>query len=73
MEGYTPLPAETRSKIVEDEWTFPADLRLVELEHRLEERHQTDLFLADVAVRIDEQARDRPNARSGIGCDRDCG
>ena len=57
MEGYPPLPAETRSAIVEGKWTFPADLPLVELEDRFAERLRTELNLADVAVRIDEQAR----------------
>ena len=57
MEGYPPLPAETRREIVEGEWAFPADLPLVELEDRLAERLQTEHHLADVAVRIDEQAR----------------
>ncbi|MFC6771072.1 potassium transporter TrkA, partial [Halorubrum pallidum] len=55
MEGYPPLPAETRHEIVEGDWAFPADLPLVELEDRLAERLQTEFDLADVAVRIDEQ------------------
>jgi len=57
MEGYPPLPAETRRAIVEGTWTFPADLPLVELEDRFAERLRTELDLADVAVRIDERAR----------------
>jgi len=57
MEGYPPLPAETRQAIRDGEWTFPADLPLTELESRLAERLQTELDLADAAVRIDEQAR----------------
>jgi hypothetical protein len=56
MEGYPPLPAETRRAIVDGEWTFPADLPLVELEDRFAERLRTELDLADVAVRIDERA-----------------
>ncbi|OYR53328.1 potassium transporter TrkA [Halorubrum sp. Ea1] len=56
MEGYPPLPAETRGAIVDGEWTFPADLPLVELEDRFAERLRTELDLADVAVRIDERA-----------------
>ena len=56
MEGYPPLPAETRRAIVDGEWTFPADLPLVELESRFAERLRTELDLADVAVRIDERA-----------------
>jgi len=57
MEGYPPLPAETRNAIVEGTWTFPADLPLAELEDRFAERLRTELDLADVAVRIDERAR----------------
>ncbi|AZQ15067.1 potassium channel family protein [Halorubrum sp. PV6] len=57
MEGYPPLPAETRQAIRDGEWTFPADLPLTELESRLAERLQTELDLADATVRIDEQAR----------------
>jgi len=57
MEGYPPLPAETRRAIVEGTWTFPADIPLIELEDRLSERLQAELNLADVAVRIDERAR----------------
>jgi len=56
MEGYPPLPAETRRAIAEGEWTFPADLPLVELEDRFAERLRTEFDLADVAVRIDERA-----------------
>jgi len=56
MEGYPPLPAETRRAILDGDWTFPADLPLAELEARFAERLQTELDLADIAVRIDEQA-----------------
>ena len=57
MEGYPPLPAETRRAIAEGTWTFPADLPLVELEDRFTERLRTELDLADVSVRIDERAQ----------------
>ena len=57
MEGYPPLPAETRRAILDDDWTFPAHLPLAELEERFAERLRTELDLADVAVRIDERAR----------------
>jgi hypothetical protein len=67
MEGYPPLPPETRRAVVEGEWTFPADLPLVELEDRLAERLRTELDLADVAVRIDEQARATVAAAPPIG------
>ncbi|MFC7325392.1 potassium channel family protein [Halorubrum rutilum] len=56
MEGYPPLPSETRRAIVDGEWIFPADLPLAELEDRFAERLRTELDLADVAVRIDERA-----------------
>jgi hypothetical protein len=56
MEGYPPLPAETRRAIVDGKWTFPAHLPLVELEDRFAERLRTEFDLADVAVRIDERA-----------------
>jgi len=56
MEGYPPLPAETRQAILDGDWAFPADLPLAELEDRFAERLQTELDLADVAVRIDERA-----------------
>ncbi|OYR55354.1 potassium channel family protein [Halorubrum halodurans] len=57
MEGYPPLPAETRRAIAEGEWTFPADVPLAELETRFAERLKTELELVDVSVRIDEEAR----------------
>ncbi|WP_297885833.1 potassium channel family protein [uncultured Halorubrum sp.] len=57
MEGYPPLPADTRRAILDGDWTFPADLPLAELESRFAERLQTELDLADVSVRIDERAR----------------
>jgi len=56
MEGYPPLPTETRRSILDGDWTFPADLPLA-VEERFAERLQTELDLADVTVRIDEQAR----------------
>ncbi|WP_435097015.1 potassium channel family protein [Halorubrum sp. N11] len=56
MEGYPPLPAETRRAILDGDWAFPAHLPLAELEERFAQRLQTELNLADVAVRIDEQA-----------------
>ena len=57
MEGYPPLPAETRRAIADGEWTFPADVPLEELETRFAERLKTELELVDVSVRIDEDAR----------------
>ena len=57
MEGYPPLPESLRAEIRGGEWTFPADLRIGELESRLEERLKTEFDLGDVAVTIDEQGR----------------
>ena len=57
MEGYPPVPTETRRAIADGEWTFPADVPLTELETRFAERLKTELELADVSVRIDEEAR----------------
>ena len=57
MEGYPPLPADLRTSIREGEWTFPIDLPLVELETRFADRLRSEFDLADVSVRLDEQAR----------------
>jgi len=57
MEGYPPLPEEIRAEIRGGEWTFPADLRIPELETRLEERLRTEFDLGDAAVTLDEKGR----------------
>ncbi len=57
MEGYPPLSESLRAEIRGGEWTFPVDLRIGELEARLEDRLQTEFDLGDVAVTIDEQGR----------------
>ncbi|MFC6757260.1 potassium channel family protein [Halomicroarcula sp. GCM10025894] len=57
MEGYPPLPESLRAEIRGGEWTFPVDLRIGELESRMEERLKTEFDLGDVAVSIDEQGR----------------
>ena len=67
MEGYPPLPPETRKAITDGEWTFPADVPLSELESRFGERLRTELELADVSVRIDEKARATVNAAPPTG------
>jgi hypothetical protein len=56
MEGYPALPAELRASIREGEWTFPADVPLVELETRFADRLRSEFDLADVTVRLDENA-----------------
>jgi hypothetical protein len=57
MEGYPPLPDDLRTDIREAEYTFPADLRVSELEERVAERLRTEFDLGDVAVTIDERGR----------------
>lgn len=57
MEGYPPLPEEIRAEIRGGEWTFPADLRISELETRMEERLRTEFDLGDAAVTVDERGR----------------
>jgi len=57
MEGYPPLSDELRADIRDGEWTFPADLRVSELEERLADRLRTEHDLGDVGVTIDEGGR----------------
>ncbi|MFB6152561.1 MAG: potassium channel family protein [Haloarculaceae archaeon] len=57
MEGYPPLSDELRAAIRDTEWTFPADLRVSELEARLAERLQTEYDLGDVSVTVGEGGR----------------
>jgi hypothetical protein len=57
MEGYPPLPDDLRAEIRNSEWTFPADLRVSELEERLADRLRTEFDLGDVAVTVDEGGR----------------
>lgn len=62
IEGYPPLPDDLRTAIAEDEWTFPGDLPIPELESRLADRLRTDYDLADVTVEIDARAAATVNA-----------
>jgi len=57
MEGYPPLPEELRAEIRSTELTFPADLRLDELEERMAERLRTEHELGDVSVTINERGQ----------------
>nr|WP_321169870.1 hypothetical protein [Salinigranum rubrum] len=57
MEGYPALPADLRTSIRDGEWTFPVDVPLVELETRFADRLRSEFDLADVSVRLDENAR----------------
>ncbi|WP_136589389.1 potassium channel family protein [Salinigranum halophilum] len=67
MEGYPALSADLRTNIREGEWTFPADVPLVELETRFADRLRTEFDLADVAVRLDENARATVSAAPPVG------
>jgi hypothetical protein len=67
IEGYPALPADLRASIREGEWTFPADVPLVELETRVADRLRSEFDLADVSVRLDERARATVNAAPPIG------
>jgi len=57
MEGYPPLPDDLRAEIRAAELTFPADLRVEELEERMAARLRTEYDLGDVSVSIDERGR----------------
>ncbi|MFB6074685.1 MAG: TrkA C-terminal domain-containing protein [Haloarculaceae archaeon] len=57
MEGYPPLPEEVRAGIRGEAWTFPADLRIGELEERVADRLRTAFDLGDVSVTVDERGR----------------
>ncbi len=57
MEGYPPLPDDLRAEIRAAELTFPADLRVEELEERMAARLRTEYDLGDVSVTIDERGR----------------
>jgi hypothetical protein len=67
IEGYPPLPADLRTSIREGEWTFPVDVPLVELETRVADRLRSEFDLADVSVRLDEQARATVSAAPPVG------
>lgn len=55
IEGYPPVPLDIRTGIRNGEWTFPADIPLVELESRFADRLQNEFDLAAVEVRLDER------------------
>ena len=67
IEGYPPLPADLRAAIRDEEWTFPADLPLGELETRVADRLRTDHDLSEVSVRLDERARAAVDAAPPTG------
>lgn len=57
MEGYPPLGDDLRTEIRAVEYTFPAKLRVSELESRFADRLRTEFDLGDVAVTIDERGQ----------------
>lgn len=67
VEGYPPLPADRRREIRDWEWTFPADVPLIELETRTADRLRTEFDLAEVSVRLDERARATVRAAPAVG------
>lgn len=67
IEGYPPVTAAVRTGIHDGEWTFPADIPLVELESRFADRLQTEFDLVAVEVEIDEQARATVAAAAPLG------
>lgn len=67
LEGYPPLPEELRSTIAEDEWTFPADLPVSELEARVADSLRTTHEVAEVSVEIDNSGRVHVAAAPPIG------
>ncbi|ELZ82333.1 hypothetical protein C453_14648 [Haloferax elongans ATCC BAA-1513] len=67
VEGYPPVPHEIRAAIRDGEWTFPADIPLIELESRFADRLQTEFDLAAVEVTLDERARATVAAAAPFG------
>ena len=57
FEGYPSPSPGLRTALATDAWRFPADLRLSELERRLERRLRTDYGLSKVAVAVDGRGR----------------
>lgn len=57
MEGYPPLPEELRTELRNAELTFPADLRLEELEERVADQLKTEYDLGDISVTVDERGQ----------------
>ncbi|WP_224334139.1 potassium channel family protein [Haloprofundus halobius] len=67
IEGYPPLSPALRTELGNDEWEFPADVPVSELETRLAERLRTDFDLAEVTVTLDENARATLAAAPPVG------
>ena len=67
MEGYAPLSDETKRRIEEGDWTFPAHLSVAELESRLAATLVDDFDLSDVSVSVDDQGRARVIAAPAVG------
>ena len=67
IEGYPPLSPDLRAELGADEWTFPADIPVGEIESRLADRLRTDYDLSEVSVRVDERARATIYAAPPVG------
>jgi hypothetical protein len=67
MEGYAPVSDDTKRRIEEGDWTFPAHLSVAELESRLAATLVDEFDLADVSVTLDEQGRARIVAAPQVG------
>jgi hypothetical protein len=62
VEGYPSMPATLREEIRDAEIELPVDLRLDELERRVEDRLELTYDLASVSVDIDDRGRARVDA-----------
>jgi hypothetical protein len=67
MEGYAPVSDETKRRIEEDDWTFPAHLTVAELEERFAAALVNAFELSDVSVSVDENGRARVVAAPSVG------
>jgi len=54
MEGYDPVPPETKAKLAGETLTFPRRLTVEELEGRIEERIKSDYGVGRIDVELDE-------------------
>ena len=66
IEGYPPLPEETREAISSGSWKFPADLSLRELEGKLVEKLTEEFELAEVSVDVSKNGLANIRAAPGL-------
>ena len=55
MDGYDPVPSETKAKFADETLVFPRRLTVEELERRVEERIKSDYGVGYVDVELDEK------------------